>query len=376
MRQEVDLRERFRGCLLAGAAGDALGGVVELHSRAEILDHFGPAGIRDYSLAYGGRGRITDDTQMTLFTAEGLIRAHLRGYLKGVTRFPSVISRAYERWYRTQTRSPDGNDDRPPSPPDGWLTSHDELHERRGPGKTCLSALSRMTHYGEPAQNQSKGCGAIMRVAPVGLYFQEPKETQLLCAAAFEQGVSSAALTHGHPTAQLAAGVMAVVIQRVVAGDTLSDAIQCARRCLLTYPQKDHAETENALSQALALSRTPSLMEDPHEAIPQLGLGWVAEETLAIALYACLVAPNLEEAVCLAVNHDGDSDSTGALAGQIMGAMHGTDAIPARWLEPLELRDTISEIADDLLDCHDWQLQTGREGRVFMDYLMKKYPAS
>lgn len=75
MGQIESLLNRATGCLLAGAAGDALGAPVEFINRAEILRQFGPNGISDYAPAYGGHGRITDDTQMTLFTAEGLLRA-------------------------------------------------------------------------------------------------------------------------------------------------------------------------------------------------------------------------------------------------------------------------------------------------------------
>jgi ADP-ribosylglycohydrolase len=81
----ISKRERFIGCLLCGAVGDALGAPVEFMKRAEILQAFGPTGIANYAPAYGGLGRITDDTQMTLFTAEGLLRAEVRGHLKGIT---------------------------------------------------------------------------------------------------------------------------------------------------------------------------------------------------------------------------------------------------------------------------------------------------
>ena len=69
--------DRYRACLLAGAIGDALGAPVEFLTRREILRDFGPEGIRDHAPAYGRMAAITDDTQMTLFTAEGLLRARL-----------------------------------------------------------------------------------------------------------------------------------------------------------------------------------------------------------------------------------------------------------------------------------------------------------
>ena len=72
--EEATARERFLGCLLAGAAGDALGAPVEFDSLARIREKYGPQGIRDFAPAYGKLGAITDDTQMTLFTAEAMIR--------------------------------------------------------------------------------------------------------------------------------------------------------------------------------------------------------------------------------------------------------------------------------------------------------------
>ncbi|WP_374973246.1 ADP-ribosylglycohydrolase family protein, partial [Spongiibacter marinus] len=80
-----------------------------------------------------------------------------------------------------------------------------------------------------------------------------------------------------------------------------------------------------------------------------LGEGWVAEEALAMSLYCALSSDNLQDALILAVNHSGDSDSTGAITGNIVGLMAGERAIPAEWLETLELKNVITEVAEDLL---------------------------
>jgi ADP-ribosyl-[dinitrogen reductase] hydrolase len=109
LRQLIDdgpsLQDRFRGCLLGGAVGDALGAPVEFSSRTTILNQFGPSGIRDYAPAYGRKGAITDDTQMTLFTAEGFIRAAVRYASRGICNPVSVIHRAYLRWLRMACRT-------------------------------------------------------------------------------------------------------------------------------------------------------------------------------------------------------------------------------------------------------------------------------
>ena len=162
----IDTRDRFVGCLLGGAVGDALGAAVEFMSRATILRQFGPDGISDYAPMYGGLGRITDDTQMTLFTAEGLLRGWVRGCLKGITTYTGLTETSYQRWLATQGIAPRDGVDLVREP--GWLCQQRALHARRSPGNTCLSALRATPTDDGFAQNNSKGCGGVMRVAPVG----------------------------------------------------------------------------------------------------------------------------------------------------------------------------------------------------------------
>lgn len=329
---------RFRGCLLGGAVGDALGAPVEFMSRAEILAQFGPAGISAYAPAYGGLGRITDDTQMTLFTAEGLLHGWQVGCREGSESLVQTTQRAYLHWLQTQEEDPG----LPALPNGSRLLRHQELHSRRGPGDTCLASLRAARNSGEPVENDRKGCGGLMRVAPAGLFFWRPQEACSL-RPAFRLGAELAGLTHGHPTGQLTAGVLAVLVLALADGMRLSQALLAAEKILATQP--GHEETLRAIEHAESLARSP--IRRP-EAIAALGQGWLAEEALAIAVYCALVARDFEEGVMLAVNHDGDSDSTGAITGQLLGTLHGVQAIPPQWLEPLELRELISETADEL----------------------------
>jgi ADP-ribosylglycohydrolase len=357
---------RFLGCLLGGAVGDALGAPVEFLSRAEILTRFGPSGITDYADAYGGLGRITDDTQMTLFTAEGLLRAWVRGCFKGITTYTGVTAHAYLRWLQTQgERSPlEASLHGEP----GWLIGHDALHHRRAPGLTCLQALRDMPALGRPACNDSKGCGGVMRVAPAGLFLSRLtlEDAQ---GDAFTLGTDLAALTHGHPTGSLTGGVLAAMILALVAGADLKAAMTAAKVPLRRAPH--HEETLHALEQAEALAQSGL---PPARAIARLGEGWVAEEALAIALYCALVAPDFEQAVILAVNHDGDSDSTGAIVGNLLGAVHGVQAIPERWLTPLELREVITELAQDLHDFRGWGIGEYSPEQALNERIWRKYP--
>lgn len=330
MTDTLTLFDRAAGCLLAGAAGDALGAPVEFIDRAAILQRFGPAGICNYAAAYGGIGKITDDTQMTLFTAEGCLRARHYAVRHGADNSMEIIRRAYLRWLSTQTA---GMPDELGST-DSWLLQQPALFARRAPGNTCLSALSGKG--GE--RNNSKGCGGIMRVAPCGiLYAHQPLQ-------AFHLGCQAAKVTHGHPTGYLSAGVFAAVIAGLVAGKPLGPALDSARKILVNFP--DYEETLEAMNTAI---RMVTLGEPPDRAIPVLGEGWVAEEALGISLYCALTAESLEEGVIMAVNITGDSDSTGAITGNLLGALHGESAIPQRWLDELELRNVIATVANDLI---------------------------
>lgn len=325
------LQDRFRGCFLGGAVGDALGAPVEFLPRPAILNRFGPAGIRDYAPVYGHIGAITDDTQMTLFTAEGFIRAAVRHANRGICNPTSVIHRAYLRWLQTQGYAPAIE-----VKMDGWLAGLQALHAQRAPGNTCIEALRTAKRLGEAAQNDSKGCGTVMRVAPIGL----------ACAAdsAFQAAVDTAALTHGHPTALASTGFLSTLYNWLTRGVPLPDAISCALDDLGRYP--GHEESLRAIEQSMSLADTHTR---DAVAVEKLGGGWVAEEAVAISLYCVLVSQSFEEAIFLAVNHSGDSDSTGSIAGSLWGVIHGVNAIPAKWLDGLELRHEIMTLADDLL---------------------------
>ncbi len=176
-----------------------------------------------------------------------------------------------------------------------------------------------------------------MRAAPVGLMCSHDPEQ------AFRLGCEIAAITHGHPSGYLSAGYLAALIACLVKGEALTGAIDYCRTILSEW--NDHEEVGTAVDTALELSPT----EAGPEQLAKLGDGWVAEEALAISLYCCLVTVGLEDAVILAVNHSGDSDSTGAITGNIMGTILGAPAIPKRWLQAVELREEILQVAQDMV---------------------------
>lgn len=341
--------DRFRGCLIGGAAGDALGYAVEFDSWDIIKERFGPEGIQEYELR-NGIARVSDDTQLTLFTAAGMLFGTTRGMLRGIFGgYPTYISRSYHDWFLTQTK---------PYPleregyyPTSWLVNVPELFHRRAPGNTCMSACRAGAEgtIKEPI-NDSCGCGGVMRVAPIGLYFIDRKDIK----AADRLGAEAAALTHGHELAYLPAAAKVHIVYRLAESDDMPvlDAVQDAMNALPElFPDAEHMdELLSIMQKAIDLAASN---EEDLSAIEQIGQGWHGDEALAIAIYCAVKYQNdFDKALITAVNHDGDSDSTGALTGNILGAKIGLKGIPEKYTRNLELKDVILSIADDLYnDC-------------------------
>lgn len=343
------LLDRSIGCLLGGAIGDALGWPVEFMTMAEIRKKFGPGGIQGFAETSGGLGVITDDTQMTLFTTEGLLQEYKRISDAGASPdYPASIYQAYLRWLFTQGEV--SRDPQFPSCLDGDLLKIPQLHHRRAPGSTCLTALiaGKMGTVGQPV-NMSKGCGGVMRVAPVGLFCraiagigEDRKQAEL----AFDLGCAAAAITHGHPLGYLPAGFLAALTFFLVSGKNLEDSISESMLLLVDRPEYEKSTLSAMLSQAVRYS----MNEKPtQETVERLGGGWVGDEALSISVYCAMAAKgDFDRGVQLAVNHSGDSDSTGAIVGNILGTLLGRDAISEPWLRRLELREQIEVLAGSL----------------------------
>lgn len=206
-----------------------------------------------------------------------------------------------------------------------------------------------------------------MRIAPVGLFGWQWRNQEGMMRV-FELARKIAALTHGHPTGSLTAGALAVMIMALTDGASLDEALETAIGCLTYYDR--HNETLEALTMAKELSKSDISTD---QAIRQLGQGWVAEEALAIGVYCALKARSFREGVLTAVNHDGDSDSTGSITGNLLGTMLGLDAIPQEWLKQLELREVIAELGTDLFNIASWSIDQDGEGKLF-GTMWEKYP--
>ena len=340
--------DKYKGCLIGGAIGDALGYPVEFMSAALIFSRYGQRGINDYELS-DRWALISDDTQMTLFTAYGVICGRAADKAEGVDRaYIKQLENAYREWYAIQTRA----NPMPALDHYSQFIMVTGMRESRAPGRTCMSAL-RQEQLGsiERPINNSKGCGGVMRVAPIGLYFDVPREKQ---AKVDRLGAEAAALTHGHELGYIPAAALVHIIS-LIAHDpnmTLLDAVLDMKASIgVQFAGADHLqEFLEGIDRAIGLAKTSA---DDLVAIRQLGEGWVSDEALDIALYCVLkYQDDFEKAIVAAVNHDGDSDSTGSITGNILGAYLGLKSIPEKYLKNLELMDLLTTMAEDLYrDC-------------------------
>ena len=358
--------DSIRGCLMAGAAGDALGYEVEFMSRRSILSRFGENGITKFALDRNGKALISDDTQMTLFTANGMLMGLTRGYMRGIGGRPEkYVDIAYLDWYYTQTGKKREMliDDWHPT----WLRDLPEMAHLRAPGNTCLSACESLFR-GEKIQNNSKGCGGIMRVAPMALLdagYASRNDNGYSIEKLAEAGGEIAEVTHKHPLGFLPASLLTVLLYKIVPmspkqvreeiDGIVSDTVSILDRIYKGKYESDKRYLKELTSKAVQLAHTDIADAD---AIRQLGEGWVAEETWAIALYSAIRhIDSVEDAIIASVNHDGDSDSTGSVCGNIMGAIYGYEHIKERNIfcpegkqleDTLELSEIILALADDL----------------------------
>ena len=339
--------DKIRGCLFGGAAGDALGYSVEFSPLEAIRAVYGSGGIESYRLdAIRKIALISDDTQMTLFTASGILSGCTWEKLQGTAEPLSLfVYKSYLDWLATQCQEYSADYTVQMS----GLVDVAELWDRRAPGLTCLSALSSpQCGTIENPINNSKGCGGVMRVAPVGLYrMGYPIECQN------RLGAEIAAITHGHSLGYMPAAILVHVVNRAVYGGCIyGGSLRAIVNEALETVMEMFSRDENLPVLVDIMQRTMKLAgndDSDEENIRRLGQGWVAEEALAIAVYCSLRHENdFSAGVIAAVNHDGDSDSTGAITGNILGAYLGYKAIEDKWKHDLELSDLILEVADDL----------------------------
>ena len=358
MITKVQVNNRMKGSILGGAIGDALGYPVEfIPSFVSIQREYGERGITRLDVTWASdpyhrkssagshslaaKAVVSDDTQMTLFTALGLANAE-----RTHTPYLERIREAYLEWLLTQA-------DCPQHDCQCWIAELPELNQQRAPGTTCIDSLVNLLHKKEVC-NTSKGCGGVMRIAPIPLFFQA-HHPEMPIEDVDRLAADASAITHLHPLGYIPSAFLSHLIYRLVENPspTKLDYIAYIREGLKTmdelYPQ--HQAHVNQLrmliDEAIAFAATS---DDSVTVIEQhLGGGWVAEETVTIAVYCSLkFFDNFEEALIASVNHGGDSDSTGAVTGNILGAVIGYDKLPQHFKDDVELHDVILKVVEDI----------------------------
>jgi ADP-ribosylglycohydrolase len=320
------------GCLYGMAFGDALAAPVEFSSSVKaIVEQYPPNGPDNLT---GNPALVTDDTQMALAVGEALMMATKPYTL-------AAVSPALEKTFIEWMHSPDNN---------------------RAPGMTCMRSIGAMENRGYwlmTTDMESKGCGANMRVQPVGL---------LNVDSFTRRGIAQlqAAITHAHPTALAASDLTAWVIADQLAGGEVQSLL--SRVLLYIRSQKDQYH-ENWLGELWKRSKRPSPEEyinrgwndclyavervekaltfNDHETDPCVytGAGWIAEEAFATALYCFLLYPDEPRRMLTrAAVTSGDSDSIACIAGAFAGARHGKSAFPDDWYERIEYRERIEKL--------------------------------
>ena len=322
--------DQIGGVLFGSAYGDALAAPTEfMRSLPHIRQSFAPDGPTDIHA-----GRVTDDTQMMLAVARALLGTS--------EQTPAALEPALRAEFILWLYDPENN---------------------RAPGHTCLTACRNLQRGGAwqaATVAQSKGCGANMRVQPVGL----------IADAATRAGLAQlqAALTHGHPTALAAADLTAQAIWLLISGSAperlVAELMAYAQAQRIVYhqdwlgdlwqhfgssdPQQYISEGWDECLGVLARLDAALISGIPTDADPCdfTGEGWIAEEALATGLLCFLLTPtDPVEALRRAAVTKGDSDSLACLAGAFAGAHLGLSAFPAEWKGRIEYAGELERIA-------------------------------
>jgi ADP-ribosylglycohydrolase len=332
LKRPPDLRARVVGSIVGLAVGDALGYPHEFRTVEQVRRELAPEGITDFVALKDPRfsrpvilgpdhppGTFTDDTQMSLCVADALIAHGARAGEAPEVLFDDMAKRFVD-----------------------WYFSDDN---NRSPGAATGTACERLkegTSWRESGVLDSKGAGANMRVVPVGLFFSD---LDVVANVARLQ----ADITHRHPAALEAAAATAAATAMLLDDVPLPILLDEVRR-LVGGRVPDFDE----LSHRFELS----VLEDPSEVLIErdasevaLGEAWVAEEAFFAALYCVWRAPtSFEDAVLLAVNTDGDSDTIATIVGGFMGAKLGLDAIPERWRAGVEKSALLHDVGARLFE--------------------------
>ncbi len=355
--------EKFRGALLGGACGDALGYPLLGLSVCRIQHRYGPFGLRTLvrSPQCGNLAPVTGNTQMELATVDGLLWADAKKLEES-----EGLYRGYMRWFYSQTGEEPRRGQRTwmrrqPHEKEICLVREKFMHSRRKPEEGLLNAFAG-DQIGTLKNkiNDSKGSGALERVVPIGLLYAGDSK------AAFEAGMRAGAFSHSNPVAYYTAGAVAALISCLAAGMSLPKALERIHGLLNKLHKADSITTllSAAEQQANDHPAGNGVVWDHVDSIHSLGSGEQADEALAIAVYACLAVDDPLDSVIIAGNHDGNSATTAALAGSIQGVRFGDSFIPGYWYDLLEGKEIILGLSEKLFHLYEKRMQKKKEKPV------------
>ena len=338
-------RSSYRGCLLGMAVGDAMGYTVDNRSWKEIQEDYGPDGLLGYDLC-NGYADVTSYTQLAAFTCNGLLLGLTRGQMLGkMAPFVKYIGLSSREWAASQRAW--GREE----PNFCWLSLQSDLCRRRCMDTRMLDTLSRKKQ-GTPEDpiNNFSAPGSITAAIGVGLFYDhdrmDQQEIDLL-------GAEAVALTHGSPIAFLTGTVVAHIISRLLRRpdgklkNLFLEAVDAMKE-QFGHQYSQAYEISTLVRHAITYAEAENL--NPVDVMERLKCDSAAG-VLAGAVYACLSShEDFDSAMIVAVNHSGASAAVGALTGAILGIRLGEDALPEFYMECLEPRETLRELADDLFD--------------------------
>lgn len=295
----MDTKDRFRGCLLGLAVGDAVGTTLEFKPPGSFKPIVGMAGGGPFRLK---PGEWTDDTSMALCLATSLLE------MKGSDTKDQMDR--YCRWWK-----------------EGYLSSNGRCFDI---GNTVADALRRYGQTGDPIAGstspRSAGNGSIMRLAPVPMFYYPD------VAAAIRYSAESSRTTHGAPECIDACRLLAGILCRALSGASKEDVLLGDAGSFRGEPKI------TAIAQGGYLNKSAGEIR---------GTGYVVE-SLEAALWCFQQTDSYEAAILKAANLGDDADTTAAICGQVAGALYGASGIPRKWLDKLTMRDQISTLAEHL----------------------------
>lgn len=343
--------DKFEGAIIGCAIGDAFGYPLMGLSFEEICSTFEKCGARELAVSRKTKTALfTEATQMTLFTADGILWANNENTAYENAAMAKYVFYSYQLWLYMQTKSIADREyewlfDKSKNPNMSSLLKSKGLGKERRLNDANIDALLAATGnvFGTLSKkvNDNKDNGAVKRVAPAGLFYGQNSDM------AFRMGCDIGAITHSHPDGYLPCGVYAAIVAELLSDKPLDDAVNEAMALLASYPENQN--TYNALQKAVDLANDEDI--DPREGLEELGDGLSAVSTLAIAVYSAILhQTSFKNAVALAANHDGDSAACASITGGMLGAWYGLKKLPKDWGKKVQYRTLLETVADVLYD--------------------------